>query len=114
MYVYRLVSPPESRAGTEVESVDLEEMTDELIHVRDAMLKVFDGIPARARGEVQSVEIGLVLTTRGNIAIPTEDMKPSLTLTLGTKPKASGTRSGASRAAAAKADVVQIEDASRP
>lgn len=114
MYVYRLVSPPESRAGTEVESVDLGEMTAELIHVRDAMLKVFDGISARARGEVQSLEIGLVLTTRGHIAIPAEDMKPSLILTLGTKQKAPGTRAGASKAAASKADVVQIEDASRP
>src|SRR5262245_61998843 len=96
---YRIVSSPESHEGREIYPIDLEVLVSQLIPIRDALLKVFDGVPARGRGEVQRLEVGLTLTGRGVVAFPAEDMRPSLTLTLGARQRPVNPRSGTGRPA---------------
>jgi hypothetical protein len=91
--------------------VDVEELVSELIPIRDALLKVFDGVPARARGEVQRLQVGLALTARG-IAIQSEDTKPAMTLTLGIRQRSPSPRSGTSKVSARKQDIVTVDEPS--
>jgi hypothetical protein len=110
----RIVSPAESRAGMGIESVDVEDLAAQLVLLRDALLKVFDGISSRARGEVKQLEVGLALTPRGHLATPAENMRQVLTMTLGSRERTPRSRSGASKAGAAKQDIVVAVDEPTP
>ena len=91
------------------ESVDVERLNEQLIPIRDVLLKLFDGAPAKSRGELHRLELGLAVTKDGNIAFTSGTTKPSLTLTLESRPRAPSTRSTTSRSTAAKKpEVVEI------
>jgi hypothetical protein len=91
-------------------AVNVETLTDQLIPIRDVLLKLFQGASAKTRGELHRVEIGLALTAGGNIAFATGTTTPSLTLTLESRPRTPGTRSTTSRSSVAKkSDVVEID-----
>jgi hypothetical protein len=86
----------------------VESLSEQLKPVLDALLTIFDGVPAKSRGELQ-LEVGLVVTQDGILAFPSEDIRPTLKLTLGTRQSAPATRSATSRSGAAKKrDVVEI------
>jgi hypothetical protein len=40
-------------------AIDVETLSEQLIPIRDAFLKVFDGARARSRGELHRLELGL-------------------------------------------------------
>lgn len=108
MTTYPVVRTTESKSrypsGVEVES-----LREQLKPIRDALLTIFDGAPAKSRGELHKLEVGLVVTQDGILAFPSEDMRPSLTLTLESRQRAPATRSATSRSSAAKKpDVVEI------
>ena len=108
MTTYPVVRTTESKSrypsGVEVES-----LREQLKPIRDALLTIFDGAPAKSRGELHKLEVGLVLTQDGIIAFPSEDMRPTLVLTLESRQRAPATRSTTSRSGAAKKrDVVEI------
>ena len=90
--------------------VDIDTLTSQLIPLRDALLKVFDGIPARRRGEVQRLEVGLSLTERGDLALVAENTNALITLTLGSRQRLPSTRSKV--ASASKPDVVRLDEPS--
>ena len=86
--------------------VYVEKLREQLIPIRDTLLKVFDGVPARSRGELSRLELGLTLTTDGNIAFVTGTTKPSITLTLETRPRSPRSRSKTS--ATKQPDVIEV------
>lgn len=89
--------------------VEVEGLSEQLKPLLEALLTIFDGAPAKSRGELHKLEVGLVVTEDGVVAFPSEDMRPTLTLTLGTRQRAPTTRSVTSRSGAAKKrDVVEI------
>jgi hypothetical protein len=91
--------------------VEVESLREQLKPIRDALLTIFDGAPARSRGELHKLEVGLVVTADGILAFPSEDIRPTLTLTLERRQRALATRSATSRSGAAKKrDVVEIHD----
>ena len=49
-------------------AIDVETLSEQLIPIRDAFLKVFDGARARSRGELHRLELGLTITEQGTIA----------------------------------------------
>ena len=92
--------------------VDVEELSEQLIPIRDAFLKVFEGVRAKSRGEPQRLEVGLTLTEQGDIALAIGDTRPSVTLTLESRQRSPGSRTPRSKASAAKKpDVVEIDPA---
>jgi hypothetical protein len=108
MVRYPVVRTTQSRS-IHPRGVDVESLGEQLKPILDALLTIFDGAPAKSRGELHKLEVGLVLTQDGMIAFPSEDIKPSLTLTLGSRQRAPATRSATSRSSAAKKrDVVEI------
>jgi hypothetical protein len=54
-------------------AVDVETLSEQLIPIRDALLKLFDGVRSRSRGEVHRVELGLTVTEQGTIAFTIGD-----------------------------------------
>jgi hypothetical protein len=89
--------------------VEVESLSEQLKPLRDALLTIFDVAPAKNRGELHKLEIGLVVTQDGILAFPSEDMRPTLTLTFESRQRAPATRSATSRSGAAKKrDVVEI------
>ena len=91
--------------------VEVESLSEQLKPILDALLTIFDGAPTKSRGELHELEVGLVVTQDGFLAFPSEDMRPTLTLTLGTRQRAPATRSATSKSGAAKKrDVVEIHD----
>jgi hypothetical protein len=89
--------------------VEVESLKEQLTPIRDALLTIFDGAPAKSRGELHKLEVGLVVTADGILAFPSEDTRPTLTLTLESRQRAPATRSATSRSSAAKKrDVVEI------
>jgi hypothetical protein len=92
--------------------VDVEKLSEQLIPIRDAFLKLFEGVQAKSRGEPHRLELGLTVTEQGNIAFAIGDTRPSLTLTLESRQRPPGSRSPRSKASAAKKpDVVEIDPA---
>jgi hypothetical protein len=110
----RIVSPTETYAGLGIESMNADDLAAQLIPLRDALLKVFDRIPSRARGEVRQLEIGLALTSRGHLATPGENMRQVLTMTLCSRERPPRSRSGASKTDAAKPDILVAVDEVSP
>jgi hypothetical protein len=107
MATYSVVRTTESRSAYP-RGVEVESLSEQLKPILDALL-IFDGAPARSRGELQKLEVGMVVTQDGILASPSEDMRPTLTLTLGTRQCAPATRSATSGSGAAKKrDVVEI------
>jgi len=99
-----------TRTGGQV--VDVERLSEQLIPIRDAFLKLFEGVQAKSRGEPHRLELGLTVTQYGDIAFATGDAQPSLTLTLQSRQRSPGTRSPGSKSSAAKkSDVVEIDPA---
>ena len=89
--------------------VDVEALTEQLIPIRDALLKLFEGLPAKSRGELQGVELGVHMTAGGNVALVSGNMVPSLKLILGSRQRSPSTRSTMPRSSPAKKpDVVEI------
>lgn len=88
--------------------VDVEALGEQLVPIRDVFLKLFTGTSSRGRGELHRLELGLTLTTDGNIAFATGSTKPSLTLTLERRQYSSKTRSASRVGADSKPDVVEI------
>lgn len=89
--------------------VDIERLSDQLKPILHGLLAVFDGAPAKSRGELDKLEVGLVVTRDGIVAFPSEDMRPSLTLTLASRQRAPATRPPTSKSSTAKKrDVVEI------
>jgi hypothetical protein len=109
MATYSVVRTTQSRSIRPL-GVDVESLNEQLKPILDALLTVFDGAPAKSRGEIHKLEVGLVVTEDGMIAFPSEDMRPSLTLTLGTRQRAPATRPATSRSSAKQRDVVEIHD----
>ena len=108
MATYSVVRTTESRSA-HPHGVEVESLSEQLKPILDALLTIFDGAPAKSRGELHKLEVGLVVTQDGILAFPSEDMRPTLTLTLGTRQRAPATRSATSRSGAAKnRDVVEI------
>jgi hypothetical protein len=108
MATYSVVRTTESRSAYP-RGVEVESLSEQLKPILDALLTLFDGAPAKSRGELHKLEVGLVVTADGMIAFPSEGMRPTLTLTLGTRQRAPSTRSATSRSdAAKKRDVVEI------
>jgi hypothetical protein len=108
MATYSVVRTTESRAA-HPRGVEVESLREQLKPIRDALLTIFDDGPAKSRGELYKLEVGLVVTQDGILAFPSEDMRPTLTLTLGSRQRAPATRSATSRSSAAKKrDVVEI------
>lgn len=108
MATYSVVGTTQSRS-LRPGGVEVEKLTAQLIPIRDALLKLFDGVPAKSRGQLHKLEVGLVVTQNGMIAFPSEEIRPSLTLTLGSRQRAPATRSAASRSSTARReDVVEI------
>ena len=108
MATYSVVRTTQSRSMYP-RGVDVESLSEQLTPILDALLTMFDGAPPRSRGELHKLEVGLVVTADGMIAFPSEDMRPALTLTLGSRQRAPATRSATSRSSAAKKrDVVEI------
>ena|SRR5512132_1273927 len=108
MATYSVVRTTESKASFP-SGVEVESLREQLKPIRDALLTIFDGAPAKSRGELHKLEVGLVLTQDGIIAFPSEDMRPTLVLTLESRQRAPATRSTTSRSSAAKKrDVVEI------
>ncbi len=108
MATYSVVRTTESRSAYP-RGVEVESLSEQLKPILDALLTIFDGAPAKSRGELHKLEVGLVVTQDGILAFPSEDMRPTLTLTLGTRQRAPATRSATSRSGAAKKrDVVEI------
>ena len=62
---------------------------------------------------MQRLEVGLTLTGRGVVAFPAEDMRPSLTLTLGARQRSVSPRSGTKKAGAVEQDIVRVEEGSQ-
>ena len=108
MATYSVVRTTQSRSAFP-RGVDVESLSEQLKPILDGLLRMFDVAPARTRGELHKLEVGLVVTEDGAIAFPSEDMRPSLTLTLGSRQRAPATRSATSKSSAAKKrDVVEI------
>jgi hypothetical protein len=104
--VHTTQSPSIRPRGVEVES-----LREQLKPILDALLTIFDGVPAKSRGELHRLEVGLVVTADGVVAFPSEEMRPTLTLTLESRQRAPATRSATSKSGAAKKrDVVEIHD----
>src|SRR4029453_1293673 len=101
MATYSVVRTTESRSAYP-HGVEVESLSEQLKPMLDALLTLFDGAPAKSRGELHKLEVGLVVTADGMIAFPSEGMRPTLTLTLGTRPRAPAKRSAISRSGAAK------------
>ena len=91
-------------------TVDVESLSEQLIPIRNALLRLFHGLPARNRGELKELELGLYLTTGGQIAFVSGNIAPSLLLRVGpkqqpvspTRPRSAGTK------ATETPDVVEI------
>ena len=108
MAIYSVVRTTQS-LSPHPRGVDVESLSEQLKPILDGLLKMFDDAPAKSRGELHKLEVGLVATEDGVIAFPSDDMRPSLTLTLGSRQRAPATRSATSRSSAAKKrDVVEI------
>jgi hypothetical protein len=108
MATYSVVRTTQSRSAYP-HGVEVESLSEQLKPIRDALLTIFDGVPAKSRGELHKLEIGLVVTQDGILAFPSEDMRPTLTLTLESRQRAPATRSATSRSSPAKKrDVVEI------
>jgi hypothetical protein len=108
MATYAVVRTTQSNA-TRPRGVEVESLSEQLQPIHDALLAMFDRAPAKSRGELHRLEVGLVVTADGMVAFPSEDIRPSLTLTLGSRQRAPATRSASSRSSAAKKpDVVEI------
>jgi hypothetical protein len=91
-------------------AVDVGTLTAQLMPILDALLELFQDVPAKRRGELHRLELGLAVTQQGTIAFATGDVRPSLTLTLERRQRASGTRSATSRSGAAKKpDIVEVD-----
>lgn len=86
-------------------AVDPDALSGQVVAIRDAFLKLFNGIPARSRGELDRVEIALALTDQGDIAFATGSTTPSMTLVLRTRQR-SLSRSATRKASATKEPVV--------
>ena len=96
-------------------AIDVETLSEQLIPIRDAFLKVFDGARARSRGELHRLELGLTITEQGTIAFTVGDARPTLTLTLESRPRSPNARSTAKSAAGKQPDLVEVEiDPPRP
>ena len=105
---YSVVHTTESQS-IRPRGLDVESLNAQLMPIVDALHTLFDGARAKSRGELQKVEVGLVVTQDGAVAFASGDMRPSLTLTLGSRQRAPATRSPTSRSSAAKKrDVVEI------
>ena len=65
--------------------VDVDSLAEQLMPIRNALLKLFQKVPARSRGELKELELGLYLTTGGQIAFVSGNIAPSLMLRLGVK-----------------------------
>jgi hypothetical protein len=105
---YSVVRTTQSQAHRP-SGVDVETLSEQLNPILDALLQIFDGIPAKSRGELHKLEVGLVVTQDGMVAFPSGDLRPSLTVTLGSRQRAPATRSATSKSSAAKKrDVVEI------
>jgi hypothetical protein len=110
MATYPVVHTTQSRSAYP-RGVEVETLSEQLKPILDALLTIFDGAPAKSRGELHKLEVGLVVTQDGILAFPSEDMRPTLTLTLGTRQRAPATRSATSKSGATKKpDVVEIHD----
>ena len=108
MAVYSVVRTTES-PSIRPRGVEVESLSEQLKPILEALLTLFDGAPAKSRGELHKLEIGLVVTEDGMIAFPSEDMRASLTLTMGSRQRAPATRSPTSKSGAAKKrDIVEI------
>lgn len=106
---YLVVSTTESQSIRNPRGIEPESLSAQLKPLLDALLTVFDGAPTKSRGELQKVEVGLLVTQGGAVAFPSGDLRPTLTLTLGSRQRAPATRSPTSRSSAAKKrDVVEI------
>ena len=81
--------------------VNMDTLTEQLLPIRDAFLELFERAPAKSRGELHRLELGLAVTEQG-IAFATGDTRPSLTLTLQSRQRSP--RSNAAK----KPDVVEI------
>jgi len=90
-------------------AIDVETLSEQLIPIRDAFLKVFDGARARSRGELHRLELGLTITEQGTIAFTVGDARPTLTLTLESRPRSPSARSTAKSGAGKQPDVVEID-----
>lgn len=89
--------------------VEVERLSEQLTPIVDAFIAIFNRVPARSRGQLQELEVGLVVTQEGEIAFPSEDVRPSLTLRLGNRQRPPASRSPSSKSSAAKKqDVVEI------
>ena len=96
-------------------AIDVETLSEQLIPIRDAFLKVFDGARARSRGELHRLELGLTITEQGTIAFTVGDARPTLTLTLESRPRSPSARSTAKSGAGKQPDLVEVEiDPRRP
>lgn len=113
MPIYQISEPADPHRRVHFEAVDMDALTSQLIPIRDALLRVFEGVPARSRGELQRLEMAIAVSDKGVLAIPGENTRPVLTLTVGMRPRSSGGRSGTSKSTtSAKRDIVQIEEPS--
>lgn len=102
---YPIVTVATERLEVTHRAVDAEALTAQLMPIRDTLLKLFQGMPGKSRGELHRVELGLVVTQGGQVAFATGATRPSLTLTFESRPRPSAR----SKPAATKAeDVVEI------
>lgn len=110
MPTYPIVTSTTERQAVKYRAVDAEALTAQLIPIRDALLKLFERVPARSRGELHSLEVRLAVTEQGDVAFATGTTTPSLSLTLGSRHRAPNTRSATSTShAATKPVVVEID-----
>lgn len=90
-------------------TVDVDALTEQLMPIRNALLKLFHKVPARSRGELKELELGLYLTAGGQVAFVSGNIAPSLMLRLGAKEQqASVTRPSSPPSVEGTPDVVQV------
>jgi hypothetical protein len=91
-------------------AVDVEALSPQLVRIRDAFLELFEGAPARSKGELHRLDVGLAVTEAGEIAFATGNTRPSLTLSLERRQRSPSTRSAsAARSVPAKEPVKEPE-----
>jgi hypothetical protein len=110
MPLYPIVTVAEDgQVALQNRAFDVDTLGTQLAPVRDAILQLFEG-RAKGRAELKQVEIGLVVTDRGEVAFATGNANPSMRITVGIRQRTTTSRAtGAKPRAAEKPEVVQVD-----
>ena len=103
----------DGQVASQNRAFDIDTLSAQLAPVRDAILQLFEG-RAKGRAELKQVEIGLVVTDRGEIAFATGSANPSMTITVGVRQRTTTSRATGAKSRAAVAEepeVVQVDEA---